>query len=285
MQTLGSAVSRLLYCIDSNLVMRLLGFETTKNFEICCIHSEGQFKTSPHKNDKPHINRVDNMNNVLRAFGMDAHATRACKYNRYARGLFDMRLKDYIMIAAGADLKDGIPCFHLDPKKWSKHLADANRKCLVDETLKNALAAGMPEAGITQWQDRGPDVVFNVLEHYGYHNKNTLVLRLSPEGILLSSEKLCRRQPHDIFKHSHEQSSSNSAVGHKRVSNSHHQVKQSDPKSTMLCLEYSKSPSASEKFSERNLTHTSKRMLHWNNKFFHALTSDVFAIATSMRSK
>ena len=173
-----------------------------------------------------------------------------------------MRLKDYVMIAAGADLEYGIPCFHLDPKRWSKHLADNNRKCLVDETLKNALAAGVPEAGITQWQDRGPDVVFNVLEHYGYNNKNTLVLRLSPEGILLSSEKLCRRHPHDIFKHPHEQSSSSLAVRRKRVRNSHHQVKQSDPKSTMLCLEYLKSPTtlASEKLSERNLTHTSKRV-------------------------
>jgi len=195
----GAAVSRLLHCLDSGLVTQTLGFQTTPNLVLGCIHSESGFQLFPRAKDKAHVNRLDNMCNVLRAFGVDAFATRRCMGIRTGGGFFDPRLKHFVGVAAGADSKGPIPCFHVDTKALAAHMKKIKQKCLVDDLFKHVVATGRHRMGISRWYDCSNDIVSNVLDFYRYNKKNTLVLRLTSQGTELSSDQLRRREPHKIL--------------------------------------------------------------------------------------
>jgi len=195
----GAAVSQLLHCLDSGLVTQTLGFQTTPNLVLGCIHSESGFQLFPRAKDKAHVNRLDNMCNVLRAFGVDAFATRRCMGIRTGGGFFDPRLKHFVGVAAGADSKGPIPCFHVDTKALAAHMKKIKQKCLVDDLFKHVVATGRHRMGISRWYDCSNDIVFNVLDFYRYNKKNTLVLRLTSQGTELSSDQLRRREPHKIL--------------------------------------------------------------------------------------
>ena len=72
----GVAVGMLLRAIESGQVDRSLGIEIADNFSYGCLHCEGSF-TNFLVNEAATTwrNRMDNMNNCLRAWGTDFRAT------------------------------------------------------------------------------------------------------------------------------------------------------------------------------------------------------------------
>jgi hypothetical protein len=118
---------------------------------------------------------------------------------RTGNGFFDPRLKHFVGVAAGADSKGPIPCFHVNTKALAVHMTKIKRKCLVDDFFKDMVATGKHRMGISRWYDCSNDIVFNILDYYGYNKKNTLVLHLTSQGTELSSDHLLRREPHKIL--------------------------------------------------------------------------------------
>ena len=84
----------LLFSLDNDLLasrLRVRFFFQTENLELHCIHGEGKFMSWPTSpNTPPHINRMGNIQHVLRALGVDATATASARGIR-ARSVIDKR--------------------------------------------------------------------------------------------------------------------------------------------------------------------------------------------------
>ena len=193
----GAAVAMFLQCVDSGLLTQLLGFATTPNFSLGCIHMEGKFRCFPRLTDKPHVNRMENMNNVLRSFGVDARASQ--QFLGVGTGRFlDPRLQHFVVVGCGSGVE--MPCFHIEPDAFIAHLTRMETRVLVDEIFKNQVACGSFRNGVSLWSSaKGSDVVHDVLDFYGHDRQDTLVVHLHPDGVLLSPDAVYRREPLDIL--------------------------------------------------------------------------------------
>ena len=121
------AIGMMLHAFGSGQLEFLSPLRFSDYCKITCIHLEGGFWDFP-ENEKtqPHVNRMDNINAVLRQFGVDFHATYTVTGERVLT-TFSPQLKSFI--AVGQPTTDGRCCFHIDPKLFGQHLALNKKKC------------------------------------------------------------------------------------------------------------------------------------------------------------
>ena len=164
-----------------------------------CIHFEGGWKQFPRSSDQAAFHgRLDNLNNVLRAFGVDARATRS-SLGHAVRSNLHPRLRHFVGVGVGGNADR--PCFHISPDRFldcirrTKVLHDG----LLVEMLHSA-RAGVSN-GIQTWSaERNSCVLHDVLRYYDKRGSSTLCLVLSPSGVsLVPPSSYERREPEDIF--------------------------------------------------------------------------------------
>ena len=142
--------------------------------------------------------RLENLNNVFRAFGVDAKATRS-SMGLNVRSTLHPQLRHFVGVGVGGNAE--VPCFHISPNKFLK--ATRHKKILHDGLLVEMLhhaTAGVSN-GIQTWSaERGSCVLQDVLRYYDKPGSSTLCLVLSPTGVVLvPSSSRERREPGDIF--------------------------------------------------------------------------------------
>ena len=197
----GSAVSMLLTCVSAGIVEQRLRIKLASAYKFGCIHFEGKFNKFPSSPDqKPFRSRVDNLNNTVRAWGVDAKATRDAM-GQVVRSNLHPRLQHFVGIGAGAS--NNMPCFHLDPEAFLQSLAQSRKKALFDGRFVEALYAATigEHNGITTWfANPGECTVSDILRWYDQDNPNTLVLVLTPSGTVLDPpSSYDRTEPSNIW--------------------------------------------------------------------------------------
>ena len=197
----GVAVAMVLSSIASGLVTRRLGVTLKHPLQYGCIHFEGKFVQWPKKHDqKACHDRIDNLNHSFRAFGVDGRATRSV-----SGGTVRSNLHPGLTHFVGVGVTTGgtRPCFQIEPNQYLKHLAMEQKNVLYDGSMVEHLVQarrGYPN-GISTWDAKqGSCVVTDVLQYHNLNDSSTLVLVLSPRGVLL--EIPCtfeRADPQDIW--------------------------------------------------------------------------------------
>ena len=185
----GVAVSMLMGALQSSLVSSILGVGIASNPQLYCVHFEGGFRNFPQTNDaaSAHQFRFDNLNHVLRSFGVDSGAT-ARAMNEKVRSILDQRLVKFIGIGTG---NPGRPCFCIDIQRYVKYMCERNRKVMVDANLMLAVHASRNGEwnGIdTWWQPSHRRILEDLLRHYRLFDGSCLVLVLSPAGERLTPQ-------------------------------------------------------------------------------------------------
>ena len=197
----GAAIAMLLGSIDAGSLAQKLHIQLAPTFKFGCVHFEGKFSQLP-KNPTQAAwkDRFDNLNNCIRAFGVDARATRQAM-GTAVRSNLHPRLQHFVGIGVGGT-GDIMPCFHLDPDKWTQNLAQRKTNVLHDGLLvKEIWSAAKGHAnGITVWHaNRGTCVMTDLLEWFCQDLSTTLVVVLSPNGVLLTPRACERRKPCQIY--------------------------------------------------------------------------------------
>ena len=134
----GTAVAMLLESFGSGLFEQTVGAKLATDLTFSCVHFEGKFKALPSRNEGVHVNRIDNINNVLRAFGVDAGASSAHMGSQAPKGVLDPRLSHFI--AAGCSPGVSAPYVHIEPRAFIQHLTLAGTKVLHDKLLVQQIA-------------------------------------------------------------------------------------------------------------------------------------------------
>ena len=181
----GSAVSMLLACISAGILEQKLRVRLADAYKFGCIHFEGKFYQFPHSSDQDAWeSRIDNLNNSLRAWGVDAKATRDA-LGQKVRSNLHPRLQHFVGIGVGA--VGPVPCFHLDPDAFLYNLTTSGKRVLFDGRLVEMLyASNWENNGITTWFAHPWRCGVNdIVDYYGGDNRNTLVLVLTHSGIVL----------------------------------------------------------------------------------------------------
>ena len=197
----GGAVSMLLTCISAGIVEPRLRIKLASEYKLGCIHFEGKFYQFPSSPDqKACRSRIDNLNNTVRAFGVDAKATRNVM-GQVVRSNLHPRLQHFVGIGVGAS--DHMPCFHLDLGAFLHSLTQSAKKVLFEGRLVEALYAATigEHNGITTWfANPGECTVSDILRWCDQDNPNTLVLVLTPSGTVLEPpSSYDRTEPSNIW--------------------------------------------------------------------------------------
>ena len=192
------AVGMMLQAFESGQLEALSKVTFAHDCEITCIHFEGGFMTWPaRRNTSPHVNRMDNINAVLRQFGMDAHATQQVT-GAYVRSSFNPRLKSFI--AVGQYSPSGRCCFHIDPSQLARGLIAQKRKVLCDSNLVHQVFMARHGAhnGIETWTSSATCCIEDeILNYYDLNAEDSLVVCLTPFGERLDGT--LRDMPKDIW--------------------------------------------------------------------------------------
>ena len=178
-----------------------LRLNLSPTFKFACIHFEGKFTDFPcTSNQLAYHNRIDNLNNCLRSWGVDAKATRDTLGHRLRSNLHPS-LQHFVGVGVGG--QGVMPCFHLDPDSFLEYLVNWNTKVLYDGLLVQELFAATQgqDNGISTWYaERHRCVLSDVLRYYGQDSPTTLVLVLSPFGELMTPpSSFERRDVADIW--------------------------------------------------------------------------------------
>ena len=197
----GVAVAMLLGCISSGVVSHRLRIRLASSFCFGCLHFEGKFSQWPlSRTQLAFHDRIDNLNHVLRAWGVDAKATRQA-LGLPVRSNLHPRLQHFVGVGVGG--RDEMPCFHIDPDRLLASLVKRGKMALYDGLMVQELyeASYGRDNGIATWfAERDSCVLSDVLQYYNLDNSTTLVLVLSPRGILLEPPTGTeRKQPGDIW--------------------------------------------------------------------------------------
>ena len=178
-----------------------LRLNLSPTFKFGCIHFEGKFIDFPRTSNQPAFHdRIDNINNCVRSWGVDAKATRDT-LGHSLRSNLHPRLEHFVGVGVGG--QGNMPCFHLDPDSFLQYLVSWNTKVLYDGLLVQELynATQGERNGISTWHaERGRCVLSDVLRFYCQDSPTTLVLVLSPSGeIMMPSSSFERRDAADIW--------------------------------------------------------------------------------------
>ena len=197
----GTAVAMLLGCLSSGIVQERLRIRLSESFSMGCIHFEGAWCQFPRSSDQAaYHGRLDNLNNVLRAFGVDAKATRR-SLGYGVRSNLHPRLRHFVGVGGGSHAEH--PCFHISPDTFLDFMVSCRTKVLHDRLLVQMLhrARAGEVNGIETWYaKRNSCVLRDVLHHYDEPGASSLCLVLSPSGVALQPPTSCeRREPDDIF--------------------------------------------------------------------------------------
>lgn len=198
----GTSVAMLLGCLTSGLAEQCLGIKLSESYTIGCIHFEGGWEHFPFSSNQAAFHgRLDNINNVLRAFGVDAKATRS-SLGHSVRSNLHPRLLHFVGVGVAG--KGDQPCFHISPNPFLDFMSDRRTKVLHDSLFVAMLHAARCGAfnGIETWYaDRRSCVLSDVVRYYRDPSKSsTLCLVLSPSGVPLQpAASFSRRDPKDIF--------------------------------------------------------------------------------------
>ena len=197
----GVAISMVLSSMNDQLVDNCLNVKIADGARYNCLHCEGKFRKLPYsETQSPHEDRIDNINNCFRAWGVDAKATTAAMKNA-VRSSIHPGLQHFV--AVGSRRGNWRQCFHIDPSSYVAYLAETQRKVLHDSLLVEEVCRAQKgeKNGITLWNQRAtPGAIADILKHYGAHNPHSLVLVLSPGGTLLTRDtSYARSSPHDIW--------------------------------------------------------------------------------------
>ena len=197
----GTAVAILLGCLSSGIVEQRLRIRLSESFTLGCLHFEGGWKQFPRSSDQAaYHGRLDNLNNVLRAFGVDAKATRR-SLGYGVRSNLHPRLRHFVGVGGGSHAEH--PCFHISPDTFLDFMVSCRTKVLHDRLLVQMLhkARAGEVNGIETWYaKRNSCVLRDVLHHYDEPGASSLCLVLSPSGVALQPPTSCeRREPDDIF--------------------------------------------------------------------------------------
>ena len=195
----GAAVAMLVHSLESGLFEQTVGIKLAADLKLSCIHFEGKFTSLPSPGQPVHVNRIDNINNVLRAFGVDAGASSSYMGIELPTGVLDPRLTHFV--AAGCGLGAQVPYFHIEPRALIQHMTRCHRRVLVDQLLLQQIVdCNVVDNGVSTWWDRGGLAILpRLLTYYELDKADTLVVHLHPDGLLLSSKKHCRMEPRDIM--------------------------------------------------------------------------------------
>ena len=166
-----------------------------------CIHFEGKFSQWPRSRTQLAFHdRIDNLNHCLRAWGVDARATREALGSSIRSNLHP-RLQHFVGVGVGGN--GVMPCFHIDPDRWLASLVSRRTKVLYDGLLVQELyeARHGLDNGISTWcARRDRCVVSDVLQYYKLDVSTSLVLVLSPDGVVLEPPSGTeRKEPGDIW--------------------------------------------------------------------------------------
>ena len=178
----GSAVSMFVHCLDCGLFSMKFGCTLAPMVHLNCIHYEGKFDHYPQPDDPPHFNRMDNINNVFRAFGVDAGSTQQI-FGNYKGRFVDPRLEHFV--AVGTKKYGSRPCFDIVPGKFIDHLTKQKTKVLQESLFVKEVSNRNPKIknGINRWTlHRECDVVHEVVNYYGHNDPSTVVVHLDPKG-------------------------------------------------------------------------------------------------------
>ena len=197
----GVAVAMLLGCISSGVVSHRLRIRLADSYHFGCLHFEGKFSAWPlSRTQLAYHDRIDNLNHVLRAWGVDAKATRQA-LGLPVRSNLHPRLQHFVGVGVGGRGK--MPCFHIDPDRLISSLVKRGQMALYDGLMVQELyeARHGRKNGIETWSaQRDSCVLSDVLQYYNLDISTTLVLVLSPGGILLEPPSGTeRKQPGDIW--------------------------------------------------------------------------------------
>ena len=197
----GTAVAMLLGCISAGTLAHRLRIQLAPSFKFGCIHFEGKFSQWPSTpTQQAYLDRIDNINNCLRAWGVDARATRIA-LGQYIRSNLHPGLQHFVGVGVGG--YGDMPCFHLDPDRFLHSLVQRGKKVLHDGLLVGELYAARTgqDNGIYTWSARRDTCVLSdVLRHYSQDSSTTLVVVLSPSGVVLHPPSSSdRREPCDIW--------------------------------------------------------------------------------------
>ena len=177
----GTAVSMFVHCLDCGLFSLRLGCTLAPCVHLNCIHYEGKFDKYPRPEESPHVNRMDNVNNVFRAFGVDAGSTKRI-YGKYKGRFLDPRLEHFVAVGTG---KFGQrPCFDIAPEEFIEHVTRRKTKVLQDTMFVEQVSNkhGMAN-GINRWNlPISRDVVNEVVTYYEHNDPSTVVVHLDPGG-------------------------------------------------------------------------------------------------------
>ena len=197
----GNAVSMLLACISAGIVEQRLRIKLASAYKFGCIHFESEFYSFPSSPDqKACRSRLDNLNHTMRAWGVDAKATRNAM-GQVVRSNLHPRLQHFVGIGVGAS--NHTPCFHLDPEAFLQSLTQSRKNVLFDGRFVEALYAATigEHNGITTWfANPGECTVSDILRWCDQDNPNTLVLVLTPSGTVLEPpSSYDRTEPSNIW--------------------------------------------------------------------------------------
>ena len=175
--------------MNDHIVDNCLNVKIADGARYNCLHCEGKFRKLPYSEaQSPHEDRIDNINNCFRAWGVDAKATTRTM-DSAVRSNIHPSLDHFV--AVGATKRGYRQCFHIDPSVYLPYLARWQRKVLHDTLLVQELCRAQEgeKNGITLWKQRAtPTAIADILKHYGAHNPQSLVLVLSPRGTLLTRD-------------------------------------------------------------------------------------------------
>ena len=196
----GVAVAMLISNIATGILAQSLGVKLASSLTFGCIHFEGKFSSFPnYPTEKPHVQRIDNINLCLRAWGVDAGATRSIS-GKAVRSNLHPGLRHFVGVGSGA--QGPKPCFHIEPDSFLNSLAIQGKKVLHDAAMVEQLyLAQRYYNGISLWSTPEDScAVEDFLEYYGLNLASTLILVLSPLGVPLQPPSgYARRQPHNIY--------------------------------------------------------------------------------------
>ena len=195
----GAAVAMLMQSLGSGLFEQTVGTRLAADLKLSCFHFEGKFTSLPARGEPVYVNRIDNINNVLRAFGVDAGASKSHMGIATPEGVLDPRLEHFVAAGCGHGVQ--VPYFHIEPKAMIRYMTVRRTKVLVDQLLLQQICdSSSVDNGVSTWWDRGGlAIVSRLLAFYGLDKTDTLVVHLHPNGLLLSSKKQCRTNPRDIL--------------------------------------------------------------------------------------
>ena len=180
----GSAVAMFVHCLDCGLFSKRLGCRLEPFVKLNCLHYEGKFDMYPRAGESPHINRMDNVNNVMRAFGVDAGSTQRI-FGNYEGRFLDPRLEHFVAVGTR---KYGVrPCFDIDPGQFIKHLTQERTKVLQDANfVKQVVDGNTKENGVNRWTlATHCDVMNELMCYYAHDDPCTVVVHLHPKGTAL----------------------------------------------------------------------------------------------------